>query len=349
MRSKRKHYQLAMKVSMNLIKHILINVIIFLTSFFLMVIFLEITVRNIFPEYDPTDQHISYYLNESEVPLLKHRSSTLRQWVNSGEYDVSIYANELGFRSRKTLRNLPADAIYVVGDSFAFGYGVEEEERFSSLLESYTGRSVANISIPTDILGYEKLLDYAASNGANIKKIIISICMENDILNYNEKLKGEEDTFSKNNRLPIKLLLKNRSALYNYATSVIKQNRTILNFAKQIRLISNPNPVIYSAKVSSSVERLVAIRNKYDAEILLLIVPSRGLWMSKNPKEFDFVHREFVKEIQIRGFSKLDMRQALEETGSPLDYHHKTDGHWNKLGHKITAKQLAKYTELIDF
>ena len=313
-----------------------------------MLVFLEVLVRNFFPEFNPADQHVNYYLNNSGVPLLKHRSSTLRQWVNSGEYNVSIYANDLGFRSRKTLQNLPANAIYVVGDSFSFGHGVEEEDRFSSLLESYSGRSVANISIPTDIYGYEKLLDYASSNSANIKKIIIAICMENDIFDYSERIANRENPFFEE-FLPTKMFLKRRSALYNFATATIKQNRIFLNFANELGLIDSSAPVILSTEVSSSIERLVSIRNKYNAEILLLIVPSRGLWVAKNTEEFDFVHRKFVKEVQAKGFETLDMRQFLEESGSPLDYHYPIDGHWNKLGHNITAEKLAKHIELIGF
>ena len=313
-----------------------------------MLVILETLVRNFFPEYDPTNHHVNYYLNNSGVPLLKHRSSTLRQWVNSGEYNVSIYANELGFRSRKTLRNLPNDTIYVVGDSFSFGHGVEEEDRFSSLLESYSGRSIANISIPTDIYGYEKLLDYAISNGAKIKKIIISICMENDIFNYNDKLAEEKNVFSEKS-LPTKMILKKKSALYNFATAAIKQNRILLNFANELGLIDDSTPVILSKEVSSSIERLSAIRDKYNAEVLILIVPSRGLWTTKNNEDFDFVHREFVKKVQASGFDTLDMRPILEESGSPLDYHYPIDGHWNKLGHKITAEKLTKHIKLTRF
>tara|TARA_B100000787_G_C16184819_1_gene294021 strand:+ start:396 stop:1397 length:1002 start_codon:yes stop_codon:yes gene_type:complete len=333
---------------MNLIKKLSINSLIFLISASLMLVFSEVLVRNLFPEFDPTDHHVHYYLNKSEVPLLKHRSSTRRQWVNSGEFDVSIYANDLGFRSRKTLQNLPANAIYVVGDSFSFGHGVEEEDRFSSLLESYSGRSVANISIPTDLYGYEKLLDYASSNSANIKKIIITICMENDILDYGERIAKKANASFKEIQ-PIKRIFKQRSALYNFATATIKQNRILLKVANKFGLINSSAPVIYATEVSSSIERLVSIRNKYNAEILLLIVPSRGLWGGKLTEEFDFVHRKFVKKVQARGFDTLDMRQFLEESGSPLDYHYPIDGHWNKQGHKITAEKLAKHIESIGF
>jgi hypothetical protein len=308
-------------------------------------------VRTFYSRYNPNNIHVEYFFNIDGVPLMsqRHRSRSLRQWSNAGEFDVTIYANDLGFRSKKNLQKLPANTIYAVGDSFSFGHGVEEEERFSSLLEYYSGIPVANISIPTDILGYEAILNYATSNGANIKKIIISICMENDIFDYSEKLLANRNLVINKKKRPIKMYMKQKSALYNFVAATTKQNKILLNFANQLSLIRQPSLVIYTKDVSSSVERLTAIRDKYDAKILLLIIPSRGLWGQKEPETFDFMHRRFVQEVQARGFDVLDLRNSLEENGSPLDYHYTLDGHWNTLGHKLAAKKLAEHINMIDF
>ena len=122
--------------------------------------------------------------------MLSHRNSSKRQWKNTGDYNVEVYSNHLGLRNRKNLKNSDENWIYVVGDSFSFGHGVSEGKRFSNLLETkYKIGEVVNISIPTDLDGYEKLISYAKINGAQIKHLILGFCMENDFKDYTKKKK----------------------------------------------------------------------------------------------------------------------------------------------------------------
>ena len=64
------------------------------------------------------------------------------------------------------------------------GWGVEEGERYSDVLDAKLRESVYNVSIPTDLLGYARLVDYARDHGAPVKRLIVGVCMENDLLDY---------------------------------------------------------------------------------------------------------------------------------------------------------------------
>src|SRR5262245_16628752 len=49
-----------------------------------------------------------------------------RQVKNTGDFDVSVAFNHLGFRDSKRIESATDGSLFVVGDSFAFGWGVEE-------------------------------------------------------------------------------------------------------------------------------------------------------------------------------------------------------------------------------
>src|SRR5205807_8557764 len=91
------------------------------------------------------------------------------QVTNTGEYGVEVAVNELGFRDRKSVGDATNGSLFVVGDSFAFGWGVAEDDRFSNRLETMLGQPVINIAAgAADFDGYDSLVRYAESRGARI-------------------------------------------------------------------------------------------------------------------------------------------------------------------------------------
>ena len=72
----------------------------------------------------------------------------------------------------------------IVGDSFTYGFGVDEKARFSDLIEVKTGLNTFNVASPTHIKGYSELIKYARDNNIRSNKLLLAICMENDINDY---------------------------------------------------------------------------------------------------------------------------------------------------------------------
>lgn len=72
------------------------------------------------------------------------------------------------------------------------GWGVDEDKRFSNLLEEHLkdcgppAPRVFNIAIPDNIVGYQRLLKYAESRGAKVRRMVVGICMENDLRDYHD-------------------------------------------------------------------------------------------------------------------------------------------------------------------
>ncbi len=91
--------------------------------------------------------HVNFYLPDPALGVRLRPGATER--ISFGGNPVTeVRINSAGYRGG----DLPAprpDEILVVGDSQAFGLGVEEQETFSARLASLTGRPVVNAGVPT--------------------------------------------------------------------------------------------------------------------------------------------------------------------------------------------------------
>jgi len=304
----------------------------------------EVSLKAFFPIYDPSGKVELNYINE--VPLLAHRESYKKQWKNTGDYNVDIYANDLGFRNRKNLKDSNKDWLFVVGDSFSFGHGVNEENRFSDLLETdFNIGNVANIAIATDVNGYAKLIKYAQDNGAQINRIILGLCIENDFKIYNEP---SESTGGKSYFWPfnLKAFLKNNMATYNMFTQAVHGNNYLQKIAKNMGLIKET----YTSRephskeiVRNTVERVQELFNDINVdEAYVLLIPHRGIWLDKKRKEHLEMHyltKSLLNEMKINVIDPMD---SFEESGDPMIYLFKHDGHWNEMGHKLVSEVIFK-------
>jgi hypothetical protein len=93
----------------------------------------EYAVRVLFPGLNPSTQLVFYSSNPYEVPLGLPGVS-YRHRHNAGDFDVEVRFNGLGLRDTADVRGADADDWFFVGDSFGFGFGVDEGDRVSSVL-----------------------------------------------------------------------------------------------------------------------------------------------------------------------------------------------------------------------
>lgn len=329
----------------------------FLSNFFILIFsillclsILEYGTRILFPHFDPSG-HIDFIINSDGTPTTKKRG-LLRQIKNTGDYDVLVKIGPLGLRESKSLKTSTPNDFFVVGDSFSFGWGVEESNRFSNILDGLLpNKKVFNISIPTDFIGYKKLISYAKKNGATISNLIIGVTMENDLRNYElvdsavSKQTIGAGNYSTFNAL--KYFLKNNSAAYFFVTSVVHKKSILKNIASRLGFIVDNYKVLEVNKFNSTVikdsaKTLHSITQNF--KTLVLIIPSRGLWVgnNNNRKIVDQTHKSFIDALNKLNIDYVDMRGVFEKSGSPLKFHFKHDGHWNKTAHNQAAKRLAK-------
>ncbi|TAJ36656.1 MAG: hypothetical protein EPO55_21100 [Reyranella sp.] len=300
---------------------------------------LEGLTRLLFPAFDPSGRFEFRYPAGSLT--LGQPGTHTRQAKNTGDYDVAVRINRHGLRDDKDIAEATAGDLVVVGDSFAWGWGVEAPDRFSERLQVLTGRRAYNLATPTDLAGYAALLDYAQSLGARIGQVVLAVCLENDLGPYDG---GEERTEDRTQGPGWKQWLTERSATYLLLTTVIHQTPRLKALAVGVGAIV-PNlegmarNVYDPAVIDASADMLQALATRY--RLLVLLIPSRALWIGDSRATEDRIHQALVAALIGRGVAVLDLRPPLEAGGTPLVYHFANDGHWNARGHRLAAEAIA--------
>lgn len=312
----------------------------------------EMAARMALPDIDPARQ-IKFVAGEGDVPILGPRDISLRQVKNTGDFNVSVSFNRHGFRDRGDVAASKPGDIVLVGDSFMLGWGIEEDQRTSNRLGALVGRPVYNVAIPTDIDGFEQLLDYARRLGGRFSRVVVGVTMEMDLKMYGADTATAPTAPAAPPPAPdwaarlaaVKTGLRDNSALYFVLTGLVHHNPLLAEAAARVGVLRPNLDGIHRNRfapeiVTSSADRLAELASHYDA--IVLIVPSRALWHGGNESEEVRRHDAFVTALRARGVDVVDPRPAMEAEGRGLAYHFANDGHWRAAGHDLAARLLAE-------
>jgi len=311
----------------------------------------EFAVRLALPAYDPSG-HITFIEESGDTPLLGHANTVQRQIKNTGDFDVTVRFNAYGLRDSKDLSKAGKDDLFLVGDSFPFGWGVELRDRLSEQLETLTGRPVYNLSSGGGSFdGYSTMIDYARKKGATIGKTILAVNMENDIHSYDPAeaaaaAKRNDPTglnFGPRFRV-LKVKLMENSALYFMTTTIVHNNAALRGIAVKTGLIT-PNLKGVKSRdfdpkvILSSANRLKRLMETYPG--IAVLIPSRANWVGSRKQETRRIHQSFKDELSRLGVNTLDLLPIFDDQEKPLLFYFKNDAHWNPLGHRLAAEAVA--------
>lgn len=328
--------------------HRLRGTALFLLALMLAAVVQEYAVRLSLPAYDPST-HLRFVGAGPDLPALGPPGALNRLVKNSGDYDVTVRFNKDGLRDDQDLARAGARDWFVVGDSFAFGWGVEENERLSERLAALMDRRVYNVAIPADLDGYAKLLAYAESKGAPVRNVVVVVNMTDDLRDYDSEVAAApRDAPAGGGGLRrFKEYLLTHSALYFLTTSLVHRaewlRALVLKFGLIIPLDRVSARDVTDSAIESSARRLWRISQRYEASVL--VVPIRGLWIGEHREDERAIHDRFTARLRALGIDFVDMRTALEREGDPMRFHFANDGHWNPSGHALAARALAEHLE----
>lgn len=326
----------------------LIKPVLFIAIFAVAMIAQEWALRFALPDYDPAQQ-VRFLPASDTAPILGEPNRRARQIKNTGDYNVAVNFNQYGFRDSKDVSSGTAEDIYLVGDSYSFGWGVEEEQTAAAQLQKLLGKTVFNLSIPSGIDGYESLLNHARKLGADVKRAIVFITMENDLCVCAPPIAKTPMADAPTGRSmlgEIKEYMTAHSALYLSVTSWVQQTTLLKSLFIRLGLIT-PNldaargDAISDAAIVASVRRTAQLASRFEA--MVVIAPARTLWWGDDETRIaaSRIHKDFVDQLQAAGVDAIDLKPVFERTDKPLSLFFTYDPHWKPATHKLIAEAVA--------
>lgn len=279
---------------------------------------------------------------------------------NNGDFRARIRINAFGLREIKPVE-AAAGAVWVVGDSMTFGWGVAEEEMYSSQVAALSGKPTYNIASPgTDVCGYEALIDRMPTP-ARPSAVIMGLVLENDLKLYDcgddpsnapapQAIRAESPVTMAVGGA--KIWLTEHSALYNFSAIALKRVSFVTKFLIWAGFIERAH--VYEAKfpedildrvVTSTADEVMRFKVMLQADtpFAVLVVPTR--FELKDDSAYHRRMREqMIDALKSRGITTLDPVEGFRQAGFvPTHFLH--DGHWSALGHRIAGEAVAAWLD----
>ena len=276
---------------------------------------------------------------------------------NNGDFRVRIKINMDGFRNPEPA-SAAAGQIWVIGDSMAFGWGVEDAETYTEVIERVSGHPAYNIASPgANVCGYQRL-SVLMPQGARPAAVVVGLILENDLAYYDC---ANQDTERKNQDeqiyegiLPtdisdVKQVLLKNSALYNFLAVSLKRIDIIRELLILTGLVKAPTAggSHFSGRdsavpVDKTVAELSRLRAMFgpDTPFLVAVAPTRYELAHDGPADRE-VREMVIAKLAEAGIPSLDLRAPL--SSRPFaETHFRHDGHWTPLGHALAGRAIAE-------
>lgn len=334
---------------------------------------LEIGARSLFPPLTlkaAKQESLRCYEESPDLPYEYTPGCTGSYFTNGLKRDVHI--NSLGLRERE-IEEKRGKRILLLGDSFVFGYGVEEGERFGRLLEPMVQAEVVSVGFSGGA-GPDMLYRYLMSRGLSLQpdRVILVLFPYNDLSDIESDRWMEEDgrvvsvksNFSRVEdgylsgiyrhwkfRVPLlrhsqffQLLVPHFESLLYRAKLVARKLEIVVPSRDEkhrvclylVRCVGSWETAVENGK------RILRMYKK-DMEILkipfsVVVVPAADQVFGSDPVET--VWHRLLREEDI---PFLDLSRYLKESGYSQKELYLPDGHWTPLGHQIAAEAMAQW------
>jgi hypothetical protein len=330
-----------------------------------LVIFAEIAVRLTMPNWH--EFHSGRFMGTglTKVPgfpsvLLARKDYDGYFAQNNGDFRVRIRTNDFNLRDDEPLA--AADGrIWIIGDSMAFGWGVERNETYTQVIGDTLGIPTYNIASPgTDVCGYQALWGRMPST-VRPRAVVMGLILENDMEMYDcaeqARLANEPSpsapppswwTFG--NWTEFKWRLTGVSALYNFLAVTVKRMGVVEEALVEMGLLAREHveedrfsAARMDAVVESTANAVADMRKlvPHDVPFVVLIAPARFEIRDGSPF-FHELRLKTVAALKQRGIDVVDPFAEFAAAGfAPTHFAH--DGHWSKVGHAVAGKAIAQW------
>ncbi len=266
---------------------------------------------------------------------------------------AAVRLNRAGFRERE-LSAAAAPGHYriaVVGDSFAYGQGVAEDERFSNLLER---RLNAGGGHRYEVLNFGRpgaeTVDEVEMLRADVlparPDFVLLQWFVNDVEGHDKR--GRPRPIPLLPFAPARYLLQRTSALYFLASSEWYRLQTRAGFfegwgpayaAYMRRRFADPASPDSRAAERALSELVELVQGREHPLVGIVLFPDLGTDLAEG-YPFAYLHDRVLELCERRGIPCLDLRPALAPHSGPRLWVNALDPHPGALAHRLAAERL---------
>lgn len=309
----------------------------------------------------------SFHLPDAEIGLRGRPGFTGR--FAQPEFDVLVELDEAGFRvvDEPDPSGASGPRLFVLGDSFTWGWGVDQGEGFvDRLAASFPAVEVHNLGLSgTGTVVAHRLFERHVLPNLRAGDVVLSVTFDNDLADnlgrnhdrwlHAEVREGEIVVVpapTRGNAGHVKDWFKQHSCLFNLAAFVADRFKLARRQAQQ----ATESPQRAGAQPLEADEELVfrhyltLLRDaaaERGATFAVACIPPRDLYEGAELEDEGLRHRhELVQKVPRElGIPTLDLLPALSE---PVDREDGPrtfafDAHWTAVGHRIAARAMEDF------
>ena len=332
-------------------KDLQINILISLISIFICSIFLIFVMEA--RHYVKNKQHLNQTWHDPNTkfdPELGWAPIPNRN-INDPAWGT-ISSNSLGFRSAEIDQS--KKQIIILGDSVAWGFGVNDTETFPYYLDkmvSNLGYQASNLAVSGyGIDQYYLFLKRHINKFNKLKIVVLVIFTRNDLANT-------ASNYGYGKRKPLFIIRNNDLMLTNnnikkyclrnlFSSSYFLSNYTpssgifgkFLSFIAGDKLLSNLEGGEVSAGLLRKIYELVSNHN---AKLLVVVSPEKNDFIKESDslKWFESV----FNKAKLNGFNYINYIETLKNDQKKLDNIYLDEGHYTKKGNLLLAETVYKH------
>lgn len=299
---------------------------------------------------------LGIYREHPVLPYALQSDASYR--IETGETEWSVHADHGGLRvGASPPPVIPgAPLLLVLGDSFAFGHGVDFEQSFAGLLAADGSLRVANAALPGwGPVQYRRMLDFQLAEGRVPDRILLAIYVGNDF----HDCVWERDVPVHNGILGdpggLRSFVKRNSHLYRlvskaFHTLVRPASDDRYGTMKQLaRSSAWTQPPLATAlpAFQKAIEEIAATAAARHIDLRAVVIPTRETvearvrgvaptadWDPALPNE------KAAAILTASGIPFVDVTDALAKSGAGPSYL-PLDGHLTQLGNRIVAEAVT--------
>lgn len=326
----------------------LVNIFIIFLISFLLILLLEIILRNFHPQ--------KYIVYQKDSPRFFELDNELgwKNAINTEGYFISTLGdtrtytkiNQNGLRdenySYERVQNI--SRILVLGDSFVFGYGVNQKEVFTEIIErKLKNLEVINAGVPG--YGPDQELIWLQKEGLKYKPDLIILVISpndfNDIVwdrgywNISKpRFIIKNNTLFLTNRTNLKVIERKYSVLDNFFIYEFLRMKYFFTF--EFEYFHNNNTEDERLKLMKMILEEIKITSERIPSKFLIVIFNE----SENRENF---FQEYGAENEVLVLNLRSGLKEFREKNPNVNIYFKYNQHWNQIGHKLVADLISRY------